>query len=541
MAVKFGRVVTIGNGFLVERAQNVGSPNLQIPIERIQETGNPNAVSVERDIPQLSFDVESLDATIDTEAMIVNVDPSTLSNGDVIRFTNAQPLDIVAPWIKAGNTRFSEAGVIWPHLTLTSATWRFGVGTQGATQTFSFSGDSQYSANLTPYREEFAGARGADDAVTVSGDATVTSATAAFTADDVGGAISGPGIPAGTTIDSINSATSIEMSAQATASATGVDIVITPPGVFAYANTAVETTEEGDDIFALGVCVYRADGSYERLFSGVDYTSDQDEVTLLDPSILGDVGSVLAVVYFSAVPFEFGPAIHSTPSVKPGKVKGKNINLYIAVGPMRSFNAAVSNGDATLTAAGGAFTSADVGAKLAGTGIPDGTTILSVTNSTTVEMSANANATSTSVKELHPPLVRWDGVQQVEISWRVTLDNDQELGNAHNVASDYDIPEVSGSITLRPGSSQALFNKINQVTGTPAGKVANLLSTTALELQIRIENPRSGQIVKTFRVRDAVILPPGTQTRVGAKAEPQLQWSSDSAVLDIIKGAPIAA
>lgn len=540
MAVKFGRVVTIGNGFLVERAQNVGSPNLNIPIERIQETGNPNAVSVERDIPQLTFDVESLDATVDTEAMVVNVDPSTLVNGDIIKFTNAQPLDVVAPWIKEGNERFSEAGVIWPHLTMTSATWRFGVGTQGATQTFSFSGDAQYSANLTPYREEFAGAREVTDGVTTDTDNTVTSASAAFTAADVGAAVVGAGIPDGTTIASVTNATTVELSDPATASATGVTITITHAAVFEFANEAVETVEEGDDIFALGVCVYRADGGYKRLFNGIDYTSTATEVELLDTSVL-TVGSTLAVCYFSEEPFEFTSAIHSTPSVKPGKVKGKNINLYIGIAPMRSFSATVTNGDATLTAAGGAFTAADVGAKLAGTGIPDGTTIASVTNSTTVEMSVNANATSTSVKSLHPRLIRWDGVQQVEINWRVTLDNDQELGNAHNVASDYDIPEVSGSVTLRPGSSAALFNKIEQVTGTEAGKVANLLSTTSLELQVRIENPRSGQVIKTFRVRDAVILPPGTSTRVGQKAEPQLSWSSDSGDLDIIKGTPLAA
>lgn len=64
------------------------------------------------------------------------------------------------------------------------------------------------------------------DGVTANTDATVTSATAAFTAADVGSVISGAGITAGTTIASINSATSIEMSAPATATATGVTLTI---------------------------------------------------------------------------------------------------------------------------------------------------------------------------------------------------------------------------------------------------------------------------------------------------------------------------
>jgi predicted phage gp36 major capsid-like protein len=64
------------------------------------------------------------------------------------------------------------------------------------------------------------------DAATTNADATVTSATGAFTSKDVGRPISGAGIPAAATILSINSATSIELSANATATATGVTVTI---------------------------------------------------------------------------------------------------------------------------------------------------------------------------------------------------------------------------------------------------------------------------------------------------------------------------
>lgn len=56
-----------------------------------------------------------------------------------------------------------------------------------------------------------------------------------------------------------------------------------------------------------------------------------------------------------------------------------------------------TNTDATVTSASAAFTQADKGKLITGTGIPTGTTILSVTNSTTIEMSANATATATGV------------------------------------------------------------------------------------------------------------------------------------------------
>jgi hypothetical protein len=60
--------------------------------------------------------------------------------------------------------------------------------------------------------------RTVSDAVKTSGSTTLTSATAKFTAADVGLTIAGAGIPAGTTIQSRNSAISITMSNNATAS-----------------------------------------------------------------------------------------------------------------------------------------------------------------------------------------------------------------------------------------------------------------------------------------------------------------------------------
>lgn len=60
------------------------------------------------------------------------------------------------------------------------------------------------------------------DGVTTNASTTVTSATAAFSRDDVGKPISGTGIPAATTIASVESTTSATLSAAATATATGL-------------------------------------------------------------------------------------------------------------------------------------------------------------------------------------------------------------------------------------------------------------------------------------------------------------------------------
>jgi hypothetical protein len=71
-----------------------------------------------------------------------------------------------------------------------------------------------------------AGTRTVTDGATTSGSATITSATGAFTQGDVGAAVSGAGIPAGTTIASVTNGTTAVMSANATATATGVSVTV---------------------------------------------------------------------------------------------------------------------------------------------------------------------------------------------------------------------------------------------------------------------------------------------------------------------------
>lgn len=64
------------------------------------------------------------------------------------------------------------------------------------------------------------------DGVTTSGSASITSASAAFNASDIGNPISGTGIPAGATIAAVTSATAATLSANASASGTGVSFTL---------------------------------------------------------------------------------------------------------------------------------------------------------------------------------------------------------------------------------------------------------------------------------------------------------------------------
>ena len=538
MAYKAGKVLTFGgNNNLVQRLQTSGPGSLNIPTERIRETGNELTVSVERDVPDLSFELESYDMSIATEAMMVRQDVSGMSDGDVITFDECKPIDIVAPIKGAGTSKTSVRGIVWPHLTLESATYRFGVG-QNATQSFSLRGDSQYGVPGTPYAEEFDALgykRVVADGVTTSGDETFTSATAAFTADDVGATISGTGIPASTTIASVTSATEVEMSAQATITDTGVSVTV-GGDAYSFAETAIKTDEAGADVYAYGVTVYYDDGTWKRLYHGHDYSNTDSGFTLLDSSLAPGTSTV-AVVYGSTTSASFPQTVHSTASVLPGAVRGKHINFYVGESPRRSFTATTTSGDATVTVASAQFTSADVGSTISGTGIPDGTLIDSFTSTTEIEMDANATASGTVTITVSPPLVRWRGVQSVEITWRVQLEIDQELGNIHNVGSDYDVPELSGTVAVKPETADYLFELWAQIGGAADGETTNLSADVPLEIRVVVTHPQSGATLKTWRVTDARIQPPPHQVRAGQKVETSFAWTSDSGLLEVCKGA----
>lgn len=63
----------------------------------------------------------------------------------------------------------------------------------------------------------------------------------------------------------------------------------------------------------------------------------------------------------------------------------------------KAITAATTTGDATVTGPAGTFKASDVGATITGPGVPVGTTVQAVTNSGSIEMSANATATAASV------------------------------------------------------------------------------------------------------------------------------------------------
>lgn len=400
MAIKAGQILHDANGFVVDRIQTGGMGSLNIPEEKIYELGNYQTVATVRDIPDLSFDLESLDVSSEIEALLTRQAPATA--GEEFDFTDAKPVDVISPFKSAQGAFDIIRGLVIPSLYLENATYRFG-NRQNATQSFTLRGDSVYYVPGTPYYQEFTKA--------------------------------------------------------------GV-------GPYNFTNTALPYMEGGDTIYALSVCwVDNVAGTYGRFFIDTDFTNTAAGFTLTAAAhaTVPD-GALLHAVYGSATAATYPQTVHQNVSVKPAAVRGKDIDVFI--------------------------------------GTPGATPVFS----------------------------RWTGVTGFEVSRRVTLDTDEEFGNYHFLSRDYDVAEVSGSITVRARDVVDLFAKIHQVADVPTNEIVGPFTSTFLPMELRINDPDTGLRVKTLYIPDARFTVPGIQGRVQQKLETTFNFSSDGGTLLVYNG-----
>lgn len=400
MAIKSGELIHVGNLVLVDRIQTGGPGNLNIPTEKIYELGNYESVATVRDIPDLTFSMESLDVSCEVEAMLLGQDFSAFIGGEVLDLSDARPLDVVSQF-KRGKLDADAFDVLAsaaiPYLTLESMSYRFGL-RDNASQNASLRGDSVFYANASAYVQEEAG----------SG---------------------------------------------------------TPGQTITFANAPIPYN--GDSVagtrYALAVTVVE-DG--KRLTPGAEYSETATDITLVDAV---DAGKTVRVVYQSLVVANYPQASHAVASAtRPAAVKGKDIEI-----------------------------------RVGGNTVTD----------------------------------RWSSVQSVNVDWRVTLERDEELGSQQIVAQDFDVPEVSGTVEIKPRDAAELIDKVKQVANVSGDEVVGPYSSQPLSLDIIIHSPDDGTVLKTLHVPDARFTLPGYQGRVQQKLTVQMGFESDGGVLQAINGA----
>jgi hypothetical protein len=138
-----------------------------------------------------------------------------------------------------------------------------------------------------------------------------------------------------------------------------------------------------------------------------------------------------------------------------------------------------------------------------------------------------------------PVFTRLNSVQSFETTWTANLENDEELGNERYVSTEYDVPEVNGSIGVKPFDPADLFTKISQITGVSASEVIGPNITTPVPLEIRVSHPDTGARLKTLYIPDARFSVPGYSGQANTKLETSMNFTSDGGNLYIYNGSRV--
>lgn len=395
--------------------------------------------------------------------------------------------------------------------------------------------------------------RSVSDAVLVSADTTLTSATAAFTSADVGRMVivedgNGAGIELVTTIASVTNATEVELADAPTAAGTDLALTIVPNGINLASVVPMDIASQ--------------------------FKAERDAA---DPF---KVVSSVAVpfLYLEQMSYRFGLRDNATQS---GQFRGDTIFYNPGATFIQSAAGTGVAGQAVVTsqpafqsaeADGRRVLSVTVGTKRLSLGVDYTETIGAVTNgaATTTVTLVEAVPTTSTIRIVYssPSELRYDetvhaevavkpaavkgrdievylggydpndiagsqankltSVQAVQADWRVQLDKDEEFGNYYAVGLDFDVPSTNGSIDVKPRDPEGLLALLRKTQGvTDATKVLGTSSAVPLELDIVIKNPETGKTIKRIHVDDARFTAPGYQGRVQQKTTVSLPWESD--------------
>lgn len=507
MAIKGGDLIHVANRILVDRAQTAGPGQVTINKEKIYELGNYYSLASVSDTPDLSFSLESFDASAEFEALLVGQQYTTVVN-------TVQTLTVTAT---AGTYTLTFAGsttspIAYNAVAATIRTALEGTttidpgdvtvtGTGPFTITFTSPDENPLSINTTQLTGT-AAITGATGTVMTDGTALypakalpmdVASAfKPGFSASNPYDVVGSVGIPF-LQLESLSYRFGISENAQQSATLRGDSVFYNPVSTFVQvtagtnsANQVVAlahpaTVYHGDTVNGATVDgVYTPSTRYvlsvsltsgKRLLPGADYiettTAGATSVTVIKAVPTTDN---VRVMYASSTPTVYPQLSHAAvTAIRPAALRGRNIEVYIG-------GTQVSN--------------------------------------------------------------RWTSVQSVNVDYRVTLNKDEELGNSQVVSQDFDVPEVTGSIELKPRDYAELYAKVCETAGVTPGEVAGALSTTPLELLIVLHSPDDGTVLKTIEVPDARFTLPGYSGRAGTgqKLTVTFSFESDTGQLVVYKG-----
>jgi hypothetical protein len=246
-------------------------------------------------------------------------------------------------------------------------------------------------------------------------------------------------------------------------------------GPYALANAANPYVEEGVTQYVTSLCYENADGTYGRMVFGAnaDWTDTANNFTLTAAGAARvPDGSILKVTYGSLTAATY-PQSRNDAKAPP-----------VRPAALRAKDIDVYIGDATAT----------------------------------------------------PTFTRVPGVQSLNVDRKVNLDKDEEFGNPHYVAQDYDTADVTGKLDVKPADANAMFSLIRKLAGVPTGQTVGVLSTVILPMEIHLNDPTTGARLKTLYVPDAEFNQPAVQGRVQTKLTVSFDFESSAGSLLVYKG-----
>lgn len=477
MAIKAGQIVHVGNDTVViDRVQTGGPGQLNIPTEKVYELGNYKSVGTIRDVPDLTFSLDSFDVSTEIETMLATAyagrtvaggasgtaaDATLTVTGGA--FTSADVGRMVV--LTGGGT--GGADLVTTVLSVTDAT-HVELATNVVTTV------SNVDVQILPNGIDLATSPPIDIA------SQFKSGLTAAAPYEVISSIALPFLyleQFGYRFGLRDNATqSISLRGDAIFYNPGSTYVEVTAGTNAVSQAVVTTypayqVAGGDERRVLSVTV-----GTKRLSFGADYTETYGTVTngaattTVTLAEAVPTNTNIRIMYSSPQVKSYLANVHPSSTVKPAAVRGKDIDIYV-----------------------GGYDPNDVA----------GSQVNKLTS-----------------------------VQSVNVDWRVTLEKDEEFGNYYAVGQDFDVPTVTGSFDFKPRDPAELLTLIRQAAGVSDPlKIVGATSATPLEFDVVIKNPDTSEVMKRIHVPDARFTTPGFQGRVQTKSTVTVNFESDEGTM----------
>lgn len=485
IAIKAGQILHVANKFLVDRLQTAGASSLNIPTEKIYELGNYQSVAVVRDVPDLTFTLDCLDVSTEVEAILCGGNPGgPLPNsagqggdpdGTKYSLGVAQPIDIISP-MKSKQGAFNIVrGVAVPHLTLESASYRYGL-RDNAGENFSLRGDAIFYIPGRPVIQE------------ETGDGVATTWT-------------------------FN------------------DAEHTAPGV----RTALLYEEGGESFYALSVTVggrRLVHGSdYTDTANGITLTAQY-----LEEHSAPGVGEIVRIVFGTRDPNttdedQYGQSVHEGVTVKPAAIRGKNIQVYVGGLPdgnnrgTYADNTAYAIGD-TVYYNGVWYTAA---AAVAGTNTTP------PADDATWDL---ATSTPFRWSEVQSTTVDWRVTLEDDYEFGNARAVSREPTDAPEVTGSIELKPMTAETLFRK-LNQITGVDADNVVGPQSSVVLPIEIVLHNPDSGGATGVAPGAPLKTLYVPDALFTIPGYEGRVQQKLVTTMNFESDTGVLEVFKGARV--